>query len=73
MVHDTLLEEKVKTRPFISNTVNREKSISLQAEIYPRGDYDEFDIAEVCLWNFVCCGTDKTGRNAYSAQLDLGE
>ena len=62
----------MKTRPFIGKTVSLEKLETVDAEIYPRGKYDdEFTVAEIFLSDFECCGMDRTGRNAYSIQLYL--
>jgi hypothetical protein len=64
---------KMKTHPFIGKTVSLEKLRMAEAEISPRGEYDEFTIAEVFLSDFECNGTDSEGRNAYSIQLYLDE
>jgi hypothetical protein len=62
----------MKTRPFIGKIVLRRDLRMVDAEIHPRGQYDdEYTIAEVFLRDFQCCITDRTGRNAYSIQLYL--
>jgi hypothetical protein len=62
----------MKTRPFIGKTVSSKNLRLVDAEIHPRGKYDdEHTIAEAFLSDFECCITDRTGRNAYSIQLYL--
>ena len=62
----------MKTHPFIGKTVLRRDLGMLDAEIHPRGQYDdEFTVAEVFLSDYECRITDRTGRNAYSIQLYL--
>ncbi len=66
------LEVKMKTRSFIGKTILRRDLRMVDAEIYPRGQYDDdYTIAEVFLRDFQCCITDRSGRNAYSIQLYL--
>jgi len=62
----------MKTRPFIGKIVAHKNLRMLDAEIHPRGQYDdEYTIAEVFLSDYECRITDRAGRNAYSIQLYL--
>jgi len=57
----------MKTHPFIGKTVSLEKLQMVDAEIYPRGKYDdEFTIAEVFLCNFECCITEKKSHHRWT-------
>ena len=66
--------EQMKTRLFIGKTVNRDQLTAFEAEVNAPGEFDEdYTVVVIYLWNFACCGTDKTGRNAYSIQICLNE
>jgi len=60
----------MKTRNFIGKRISLEKLEELADEIYPPGEYDDFNlVAKLYLKNFEYQMTHKIRRKAYSIQM----